>query len=156
MTLPTRKQIRLPDYDYSQNGAYFVTICTRNKEHLLWDTAVGTAIGRPHLSQYGIITETAINNLPGIYPTVNVAKYVIMPNHIHLIVMLSGDGGRPMAVPTISRVINQYKGHVSKQAGFSLWQSRFYEHVIRNEQDYLDTWQYIDGNPAKWTGDEYF
>ncbi|UOO37131.1 hypothetical protein IZU99_07625 [Oscillospiraceae bacterium CM] len=155
MTLPVRKEIRLSDYDYCQNGAYFVTICTRNREHLFWDNAVGTANGRPHLSKCGNITDKAINKLHEIYPTVFVDKYVIMPNHIHMILLLSGNGGRPMAVPTISRIINQFKGHVSKKVGVSIWQARFYEHIIRNEQDYRDIWQYIDDNPVKWAEDEY-
>ena len=118
--------------------------------------AVGTAIGRPLLSQYGLITQNAIQKLGEIYPSAHVDKYVIMPNHIHLIVMLSGDGGRPMAVPTISGIINQLKGYVSKQVGFSMWQSRFHEHIIRNEQDYLAIWEYIDANPFEWADDEYF
>ncbi len=68
----------------------------------------------------------------------------------------SDEDGRPMVVPTISRVINHMKGFASKQAGISLWQGRFYEHIIRNHQDYLDVWSYIENNPAKWADDEYF
>lgn len=156
MELPTRKQIRLPDYDYGQNGAYFITICTKNRQRTLWNPLVGTAIGRPNLSDYGRFADTAINNIAKIYPNASVDKYVIMPNHIHLLLILSGDGGRPVAVPTISQIINQMKGYASRQAGFSLWQGRYYEHAIRNEADYLDVWQYIDGNPSKWPEDEYY
>ena len=78
-----------------------------------------------------------------------------MPNHVHLLVVLQSDCGRPVAVPMISHVINQFKGYASKQAGFSIWQRGYYDHIIRNEQDYLSVWNYIDTNPAKWAQDEY-
>jgi REP element-mobilizing transposase RayT len=101
------------------------------------------------LSAYGSIVENAITNVANIYPDITITKYIIMPNHIHLIIMLPNEGGRPMVVPTVSRIVQQLKGYASKQAGFALWQSRFYDHIIRNEQDYLDIWQYIDSNPSK-------
>ena len=119
------------------------------------DFAVGTTIDRPPLSAYGSIVETAITNVGVYYPTASIPNYVIMPNHIHLILLLNRYVGRPLVVPTVSRIICQMKGYVSKRVGFSIWQSRFYEHIIRNEQDYLDIWQYIDNNPAKWLENEY-
>ena len=61
--------------------------------------------------------------------------------------------GRPMAAPTISTVVNQMKGFVSKKAGFSVWQKGFYDHVIRGAQDYADVWNYIEGNPSRWMDD---
>ncbi len=156
MESPRRKMIRLVDYDYSTSGAYFITICTKNRQNLFWDFAVGTTIGRLPLSVYGSIVESALTNVGVYYPTASIPNYVIMPNHIHLIILLAGDDGRPLVVPTIGRIIAQMKGYVSKQVGYPLWQSRFYEHIIRNEQDYLDVWQYIDANPAKWLEDEYY
>jgi REP element-mobilizing transposase RayT len=156
MMRPTRKQIRLTNYDYSQNGAYFITFCTRNRQPLLWENAVGTASGRPPLSHHGVIVEDAIHNINSKYSGVHVDKYVVMPNHVHMILVIQQDCGRPMAVPTISRVLNQCKGYASRQSGFSLWQARYYEHVIRNEQDYLDIWEYIDSNPSRWLDDEYY
>lgn len=155
MDYPKRKSLRLKDYDYSRNGAYFVTICSYDR-HCIFGDPVGTATGRPLLSENGRITQAAIKNIDAIYPAVRVDKFVIMPNHVHLIIVLSGDGGRPMAAPTISRVINQFKGYVSKQMGFPIWQRSYYEHIIRNEQDYLSVWEYIDANPAKWAEDEYY
>ncbi len=92
MELPKRKSIRLKDYDYSQNGEYFVTICIKDKLQLLWN--VGATFGRPfidnvHLSEYGLIIEGELNKINNIYtPTVVIDKYVIMPNHIHLIIIL--------------------------------------------------------------------
>ena len=154
MELPKRKIIRLSNYDYSSNGAYFITVCTKHRKKLFWESAVGTATGRPPLNKAGMIVEKA--NVAMIYPNVSVSKNVIMPNHIHLIMILSDSTGRPMAVPTISQIINHMKGYASRQAGFSLWQPRFYDHIIRNEQDYLDIWQYIDNNPVKWTEDEFY
>ncbi len=153
MGLPKRKAIRLKDYDYSQNGAYFVTICVKNRENLLWN--VGETCGRPlldnHLSDYGIIIDKEINKLHDIYETVVVDKYVIMPNHIHIIIILQNEiDGRPQVAPTISRLIQQFKGSVSKQIGFSMWQKLFYDHIIRNEQEYQKVWQYIDTIPLKW------
>ena len=144
MDTPQRKDIRLNNYDYSRNGAYFVTICTKNKMCILWDNNdkyrpissnieatekqnVGTAIGRPRnkikLSEYGRYAKESLNNINDHYPMVYVDKYVIMPNHIHVILRIDKPldfelGGRPMAVPTISTVINQFKGYVSKKSGF--------------------------------------
>lgn len=159
MALPKRKNIRLKDYDYSRNGAYFITICTKDKKNLLWHT-VGAPIARPqetpHLSDAGIIDDAAINNIPICYPNITVDKYVIMPNHIHLILMLTSEGGRMVRTPTISTVINQMKGFITKQAGVSLWQKLFYEHIIRNEKEYQKVWEYIDTNPLKWQDDCYY
>lgn len=61
-----------------------------------------------------------------------------------------------MAAPTISTVVNQMKGIVSKKAGFSVWQKGFYDHVIRGERDYAAAWNYIEGNPVKWTEDKLY
>ena len=156
-----RKPNRLPDYDYSSCGAYFITVCTRNKEKLFWSD-VGAAIGRPEsgeyrLSEYGLIVESAINNIEKIYSTISVDKYTVMPNHIHIILLINSDeSGRPMAAPTISTVINQMKGFVSKQIGFSVWQKSFYDHIIRGQNDYDEIWRYIDENPLNWTLDELY
>ena len=80
-----------------------------------------------------------------------------MPNHVHLLLQINTDpGGRPMAAPTISMIINQTKGIVSKRAGFSVWQKGFYDHVIRSEHDFRDIWNYIEGNPSKWTEDKLY
>ena len=83
-------------------------------------------------------------------------NYVIMPNHIHLLLFLYCDNGRAMLVPTVSRVIQQLKGAVTKRIGHPIWQSRFYDHVIRTERDYRDIYTYIDNNPARWSEDEYY
>ena len=85
---------------------------------------------------------------------ISVDNYAIMPNHIHLLLQIHSDvDGRPMAAPTISTVVNQMKGAVSKEIGHSVWQKGFHDHVIRGEEDYREIWQYIEGNPGKWMED---
>lgn len=158
--LPGRKQNRLKNYDYCSAGAYFVTLCTIGRQNLFWN--VGETIGLPGnlpLSQVGIIADIAINNIPKFYNGVSVEKYVIMPNHLHMILTISAcdkANGRTVCAPTVSRVITQLKGFVTKKAGRSIWQRSFYDHIIRNGQDYLQIWEYINTNPLKWKDDEYF
>ena len=122
------------------------------------DISVGN--GRPKkvpLTNLGRIVKQSINGIPRHYPAITVDHAVIMPNHIHLLLQINTDtDGRPMAAPTISTVINQTKGIVSKKAGFSVWQKGFYDHVIRGKRDYLDVWNYIEGNPSKWAEDKLY
>ena len=186
--LPERKRIRLGEYDYSADGAYFVTICTKNRENILWETtaelqpnndmvidhkqpnAVGANRVRPPqndeknnvvLSNIGEIVNDAILAIPKSYECVNVDNYVIMPNHIHMIISISdnadyGENGRTRFAPTISRIIKQTKGRATKQIGYSIWQKSFYDHIIRTQRDYAQIWQYVDENPTKWESDEYY
>lgn len=140
MDLPKRKNIRLHNYNYSYNGAYFITICTKNKENLLWKN-VGANCVRPldqlPLSKIGIVIENEIYKLNTVYENIKVDKYQIMPNHIHLIIFIYEDSnGRTQFAPTISRIIKQFKGSITKQIGFSIWQKSFYDRIIRNEKEY--------------------
>ena len=159
MELPKRKQNRLTEYDYSTPNAYFITICTQNRKNLFWKDVRNT-IGCPEnipLTDIGMMVKQVILDIPKHYPAITVDHAVIMPNHIHLLLQINTDAdGRPMAAPTISTVINQTKGAASKIAGFSVWQKGFYDHVIRSEQDYLDIWNYIEGNPSKWEEDKLY
>ena len=151
--LPKRKSPRLDNYDYSSTGAYFITICTLERRNYFWEN-VGATIGRPQdviLSHYGNIVDEAINNIPSIYPAVDVDRYVIMPDHIHLLLIIRADEyGRPMVAPTMSRVVQQLKGYITKRIGSSIWQKLFVDHVIRNRQDYEEHVKYIYENPTKW------
>ncbi len=160
MELPKRKQIRLPDYDYSSPGAYFVTICTHEKRCILSSVAVGAAISRPpevRLTRYGEIVDLAIQNIASVYPHISIDKYVIMPNHVHLILQIHTDkNGRLIAAPTVSTIIGQMKRWASRQAKIPLWQKSYHEHVIRSEADYREIWEYIDTNPARWAEDRYY
>ena len=131
---------------------------------------VGATIGRPaltrpcqkiKLSEYGHYVKEAFNEINRRYPVVFVDKYVIMPNHIHVIIRIDTGAsflsdGRPMVAPTLSRVINQFKGAVSKRVGFSIWQKSFYDRIIRNANEYTAYCRYIEENPAGWINDEYY
>ena len=159
MELPKRKRNRLTQYDYSTPNAYFITVCTNNRKNLFWQD-VGAINDRPEsvpLTNLGMITRRSIVEIPKHYHMISVEHFVIMPNHIHLLLQINTDAnGRSMIAPTISTVVRLMKGAVSKQAGFSVWQKGFYDHVIRSEQDYLDIWNYIEGNPGKWTEDKLY
>ena len=156
MELPKRKQNRLTEYDYSTPNAYFITICTQNRRNLFWKN-VGAIIDRPEnipLSSLGLLAKQAILDIPKHYAAVTVDHWVVMPNHIHLLLQIHTDAdGRSMIAPTISTVVRLMKGAVSKQAGFSVWQKGFYDHVVRSQRDYMDIWNYMEGNPGKWEED---
>ena len=158
--LPERKQNRLKEYDYSSCGAYFITICTKDKQNLFWNN-VGANCVRPNeqlpLSEIGRIVDKEIRKIPEIYSAMEIDKYIVMPNHIHMIVsILSDDCGRTQFAPTISRMIKQFKGAITKQTGFSVWQRSYHDHIIRGQADYDEIWQYIEENPLKWDKDCYF
>ena len=150
--LPKRKPNRLSGFDYSSCNTYFLTLCTKNKEKLFGDI-VGAPIGRPYckLSDYGKIVDEAINNIEKKYDAIRLDKYVVMPDHVHLLVtILPVKSGRPMGAPTVSNIVNQLKGYVTKRAGFSVWQKLYYDHIIRDEEDFNVKWEYIKNNPAVW------
>ena len=155
-TLPVRKRTRLESYSYSQTGAYFTTICARNKQHL-FGSIVGAATCRPHicLSEYGNVVNSAIQNIGMIYSSVAVSHYVIMPNHVHMLIEIVKPG-RQVAAPTISTIVGNMKRAVSIQVGEPIWQKSFHDHVIRDQADYHRIAQYIDENPIRWEEDCYF
>lgn len=157
MEFPNRKRNRMADYDYSLCGAYFVTICVKDKLPILWEeNSLKTAFVSQHnddyqLSEYGKIINDEINKLNTIYSGVWVDMYCIMPDHIHLIVIISQDNPeRPKVSPTLSRIIQQFKGSISKRVGFSFWQKSFHDHIIRNKNDYTAICKYIEENPSKY------
>ena len=109
------------------------------------------------LSEIGKLVDFEINKISSIYDTVLIDKYVVMPNHIHMIIMiLSDEYGRPQVAPTVSRIVMQFKGSISKQIGFPVFQRSYHAHIIRNQSDYDEIWQYIDENPLKWQSDCYY
>lgn len=112
---------------------------------------------KPVLSPIGKIVEQAILNIPNIYESVQVDKYVIMPNHIHVILIFRADScGRAMHAPTLSTVVGQMKGYTTKKCGKQIWQKSFYDSVICSQSAYEEVWNYIDGNPQKWQDDKYY
>lgn len=151
--LPKRKTIRIESFDYSSPGAYFVTVCTANRENIFWDR-VGADIIRPEnvpLSPIGKIVEQGILQMADHYKNVVVDKYCVMPDHIHLILRIESDmGGRMISAPTVSTVVGSMKRWVSRQLGRPIWQKSFYDHGIRNQQDYNEIWEYIENNPLKY------
>ena len=151
--MPKRKQIRIEDYDYSAPGAYFVTICTKNRAQILWET-VGADIIRPQdvsLSVVGKIVEQGVLQISNHYDHIAVDKFCIMPNHVHLILVIqNNEDGRMISAPTVSTVVGSMKRWASKQIGRSIWQKSFYEHGIRNQPDYDEIWEYIENNPLKY------
>jgi REP element-mobilizing transposase RayT len=163
---PTRKANRLHDYDYSSNGAYFITICTKDRQAILWDEGylaqenVGEAaysLPQIILSPTGEMVQKIVLNIPDVYKHVSVDAYVIMPNHIHMIILLQKDGTPWAASPTISisKIINSFKTITSKQYGRPLWQRSFHDHIIRGQKDYDKIKEYIHSNPLQWQNDYY-
>ena len=150
MALPQRRRNRLETYDYSTPGYYYFTICTRDKEKILWKSE-HLVDGKSDLTPAGIVVDKAIREIPAYYPSVRVDLYTVMPNHIHLILQLLEVG---FARPNALTVIGQLKRTVSKALRQSIWQKSSYDHVIRGEADYREIWQYIADNPRKWTEDE--
>ena len=160
MQRPIRKHPRLKDYDYSQDGAYFVTLCSKEKAKIFCRIVGRDDPGAPpctQLTDAGRVVDKYIQSIPTAYKDVELDKYVVMPNHIHLLLSISAPSGAPRSSrPTISRVIGALKRFTNKDADKDLWQTTFHDHIIRDEQDYLACWQYINDNPAKWTEDKYF
>lgn len=160
--MDTRKSIRLQNYDYSLNGMYFITICTKDRKRIFWNDFPNcrgeqcSPADTKHLSKYGLIVDIAINQIEKHYQDVFVTKYVIMPNHIHLILSLQGNDGRTLFAPTVSRIIKQMKESVTKQIGVSIWQKSFRDDIIRDDKMYEKIWTYIDNNPLKWELDCYY
>ena len=163
--LPKRKQNRLKNYDYSQSGAYFITICTKERTCLFWEKDPPAIVGEdnilPHggamLSADGKMAEEAICMINAHYPLIRVLKYVIMPNHIHLILFIPYEDGRIISSPTSVLVaVGQMKRWVSKRVGAPIWQRSFYDHIIRNHDDYEKIVKYIYENPMKWQFDCFY
>ena len=151
--IPTRKHLRLEEHDYSTPGAYFITVCTANRENLFWSDCRGELCSPASipLSDLGMIVDKEIKKLNATYAAVRVDKYCIMPDHIHMILTINTDeDGRTQFAPTISRVVKQFKGSITKQIEKPIWQKSFYDHGIRNQQDYDEIWQYIENNPLKY------
>ena len=141
---PKRKRMRLENYDYSAEGYYYLTICTKDRKRILAEIfSDATQDPRVVLTPNGQVVESFLRSIPGM------DKYVIMPNHIHMIIHKTN--GR-----SIISDMRAFKSLVTKRIGESIWQESYYDHIIRNEADYQEKWQYIENNPAKWVEDEYF
>ncbi len=158
-----RKTTRLPGVDYNGVGMYFITICTIEKRCIL-SRVVGTGVldgPQTELTTYGKIADKYIRQLNNFYDHISVESYVIMPNHIHLLLWIKDNGPSGTPVPTlqnsaVSRFISTFKRFSNKECGDKLWQSRSYDHVIRNQKDYDEHLRYIHENPLRWMCDELY
>ncbi len=162
-----RKNLRLQGYDYSQNGAYFVTICTNQRKCILSSLRRGDPCGRPRieLSRLGRIVEEEMQWAAEKYD-IKIDAYVIMPNHVHLIVVLENDPEAYRATarvaPTLGMIVGALKSRAANRwrdlqaEPTVVWQRGYYDHVIRDDKDYIVRLNYIDTNPDKWAEDKYF
>ncbi|MDP9372578.1 MAG: transposase [Chloroflexota bacterium] len=177
-----RRSIRLKGYDYSQPGAYFVTICVRWRERLLGEVVDGET--RPNA--YGAIVARCWDDLPRHYPTVELDAFVVMPNHIHGIIVLTDplpndvgaglkpapppDGGTPARMregveeesrQALSEIVRAFKTFSARRineargaVGTPVWQRGYWDHIIRNERSLRRFQTYIIDNPARWEMDQ--
>ena len=152
---PQRKINRMLSFDYSTSGAYFITVCVKDRKPILssimdYENEMGKQ-RKVVLTRLGKIVEETIKNIPNIYSVIAVENYVIMPDHIHFLLRIRTDSnGIALEAPSIDRVIKQMKSCITKRIGFSIWQKSFFDHVIRNENDYFEVYKYIDNNPINW------
>ena len=170
------KQYRHKNYDYSQNGFYFATICTRNHQMFFGDIIKsGTEccpIYKMKLSEIGKIAEQYWQEIPKHFPFVNLDESIIMPNHIHGIIEIDKVGTQNFVFlqtqyknkfgpqsKNLSSIIRGFKIGVTKYANSNnanfQWQSRFHDRIIRNEKELYEIRKYISDNPAKWHLDKY-
>ena len=157
---PQRKPNRLPEFDYSSNHAYFVTICTQDRKNTLC-RIVGD--GSPVPKPYGTIAASYISAIPSKFPQVHVDHFVVMPNHIHLLLFIDHSVLPSLPCPTLGNVVGWYKYQVTRQInqqyntpGTKVFQRSYHDHVIRGDKDYLKIWEYIDTNPLRWTKDCFY
>ena len=149
MAFYCRKPTRIPGYDYSKCNYYFITICTNEKECIF---------GSPrNLHAFGNIVKEHIEEMESHYTSVKVDKFVVMPNHVHMIMILEAADSNP----SISSIIALFKTGVTKQIrlqrpDIKVWQRSFHDHIIRNQNSYEKIWNYIDNNPLKWEEDCFY
>ena len=184
MVKQKRKQIRLKNYDYSENGAYFITICSKNREPLFGKIVRDGIPDVPltdcddngnifvKLSDVWRTIQETIEYIDGHNENIEIEKYVIMPNHIHLIIMVNkinhkgfGTSGKPSptenedetrANEIIPKLVSSLKRYTNKQTKSDIWHRSYHDHIIRTQKDYDKIWEYIDTNPIKWELDKYY
>ena len=165
---PVRKPLRIPNYDYNTPGAYFLTFCTHNRKHML--SRIVGAIHEspaPQLTTCGRIVDTVIKNIPE-HLSVTIDQYIIMPNHIHLIAVVRNtnilwetDKSHLQSRSVISKLIGYIKMNASRAirqryGEVTVWQRGYYDHIIRNQEDYGALTEYIQTNPLRWELDKLY
>ena len=149
VTYYARKPTRIPNYDYSNSNYYFRTICAHNRKCIF---------GIPdHLNTLGNIAKKHILQISEHYQNVVVDKYVVMPNHIHMILILQD----MKKGPDVSQIVGQLKSGISRDVHrilpeLEVWQRSFHDHIIRNQAGYEKIWLYIEGNPINWRKDCFY
>ena len=160
-----RKSLRLPNYDYSQPGAYFITACSHKHLAIFGKVVKDNAIPSPA----GVIVQDAWHDLPNHYPNIRLDSFIVMPNHIHGIIIITissttnhvGAGLRPAptrhGLPEIVRALKSFSARRINQLrgtpGATVWQRGYYEHIIRNERQLNRLRNYIETNPLRWKTD---
>lgn len=159
--LPQRCGLRLKGYDYSQEGAYFVTICTHGKE-CLFGEVIGSEM---KVNELGRKVQEAWNDLPVHYPHIAMDAFVVMPNHVHGVIVLRARAERAGLKPAptqhgLPEIVRAFKTFSARRinefrrtSGVPVWQRNYYEHVIRNDADYDRIAEYITNNPQRWMED---
>ncbi len=165
---PHHKASRIPEYDYSQPGAYFVTIMTHDRKPIF-----GRIInGDMELNGIGKMVKEVWMAIPDHFPNVELGEFVIMLNHVHGIISITVEATHASPLPRISKgpmpgsigaIIGSFKSaatrnfhKIQNSHENSLWQQNYYEHVIRNERDYQAIYEYILANPINWEQGEKF
>ena len=153
----------MKNYDYSTPGAYFITICVKGRKELLSKIVVGDGVldvPKNILLNYGEIADKYIRQLNDFYDYISVDKYVIMPNHIHLLLSITQQhkicGTSRTPSPTnsvIAQFVSTFKRFCNKEYGKNIWQRLSNDHIIRGDADYRKIWEYIDTNVFKWESD---
>ena len=162
--LPKRKPLRMKSYDYSTSGAYFLTICTENRRCMLSRIVGDDVLGVPNNAQllpYGKIADKCINRLNEFYDNIIVDSYVIMPNHIHIMLFVAGTETSAASSSTrqtaaVSNFVSTFKRFCNKEYGENIWQRGFYDHIVRGREDYEEISKYIHENPARWYCDNLY
>lgn len=163
--LPVRKRNRLKKFNYSQNGIYFLTLCTKNKECILGRVVGGGDLDAPQmiLSACGKIVEKYIQSIESAYSDITLMNYVVMPNHIHMVAMLYSDDNvyrecktKTSANDIIPVMVSAFKKLVNKEIGYDIWQRSYHDHIIRSEKGFNIIWEYVDDNPARWKKDCFY
>ena len=161
---PSRKSPRLIGYDYTQAGAYFVTVCVHNRRPLFGEIQQQVL----HLNSAGDMVANWWAELPKKYPGVLIDAFVVMPNHMHGVVVLEDAGTNVANVPALPTVVGWFKAMTTnayirgiREADWppfeqSLWQRSFHDHIIRSEQSLNAICEYIDNNPARWVEDVFY
>ena len=161
---PKRKHPRMKFFDYSSNGSYFVTICVQNRKQILSSVVDNNVV----LTPYGEIAKNELLNIEKRYSFLKIESYVIMPNHIHVLFEFlhvenkDSAGAKQPALQNdhlLQDVVSCFKSKstkiINKQYNYGkVFQTSFYEHVINNQDDWSNTWDYIENNPQTWESNE--